>query len=155
MSKLMARARPICCASHAEATTPPAGRHHAVRERAASIYSDPHRLSQSRKKGSADLFSRSAAFPCPCGTSRGPTEQSLMSLRDTPKDERDPSPDLILRPPSPLGRGKSSYPSLSAGERVAAMRRRVRGHFSEQVRATTCPQRPSILTEPGCWGEKT
>jgi len=29
-----------------------------------------------------------------------------MSLRDTPKDESDPSPDLILRPPSPLGRGK-------------------------------------------------
>ena len=33
-----------------------------------------------------------------------------MSLRDTPKDESDPSPDLILRPPSPLGRGKKFVP---------------------------------------------
>ena len=53
----------------------------------------------------AQRFS-SAALPPITTKSRGPAKQSLMSLRDTPKDESDPSPDLILRPPSALGRGK-------------------------------------------------
>ena len=40
-----------------------------------------------------------------------------MRLRDAPKDESDPSPDLILRPPSPLGRGKKFVPiPLRRGE---------------------------------------
>jgi hypothetical protein len=51
---------------------------------------------------------------------------------------RNPSPDLVPRPPSPLGRGKShggavrakKNPLSSVGE-VAALRRRVRGHFHE------------------------
>ena len=61
-----------------------------------------------------------------------------------PKTERDPSPDLLRRPPSPLGEGKGIFqrvrakevcggiapqeiPYLLPGEKVAEGRSRMRG----------------------------
>jgi hypothetical protein len=57
--------------------------------------------------------------------------QSVTSPCHTPKDENDPSPALLRRAPSPLGRGLwfevVPTPALSLGERVASGASRVRG----------------------------
>jgi hypothetical protein len=55
---------------------PPAARAEFINE---SLPRDAYPL-LSRRTGSADLFCRSAAFPCPQGTSRGPTEQVRATL---------------------------------------------------------------------------
>ena len=103
----------------------------------AAMRAETIRLKGRDSKRRVDLFCRAAA--CRHATGRAAGLQSSRSCRfATPRRVKvTPHPTSSFGHPLPSGEGRSSYPSLSAGERVAAMRRQVRGYFSEQARHTS------------------